>query len=78
VSFSGTDIKEILSSHFSSAEIAVSSLSDSGRNFVIEIISGEFSGKTRIQQHRMVYDVLKDKFGIDSGLHALQIVTRCP
>jgi BolA-like protein 1 len=40
-------------------------------HFRIEIVSDIFEGKTLIQRHRLVQDLLKDEFS--SGLHALSL-----
>lgn len=42
-----------------------------GTHLRIEISSLQLEGKSRVQQHRMVQDLLKAEF--ESGLHALQI-----
>jgi BolA protein len=40
-------------------------------HFRVRIASAAFDGKTRVQQHRMVYDALADLMG--NGIHALAI-----
>lgn len=40
-------------------------------HFRVRITSAAFAGKTRVQQHRMVYDALADLMG--NGIHALAI-----
>ena len=47
-----------------------------GTHFHVEIVSDAFSGKSRVEQQRLVYGLLKEEF--DAGLHALQLVTRAP
>ena len=42
-----------------------------GTHFRVRIASPFFTGKTRVAQHRLVYDALQDF--IDRGLHALAI-----
>ena len=44
-----------------------------GRHFQAVVLSEEFAGKTRIQQHQMVYDALGDKMKAD--IHALSLRT---
>ena len=44
-----------------------------GTHFRVRIASDLFAGRTRVQQHRLVYDALQDF--IDQGLHALAIET---
>src|SRR5690242_2647040 len=43
-------------------------------HFRVRIASTAFDGKTRVQQHRMVYDALADLMG--KGIHALAIEAR--
>jgi BolA protein len=43
-------------------------------HFRVRIASAAFDGKTRVQQHRMVYDALVDLMG--HGIHALAIEAR--
>lgn len=40
-------------------------------HFRVRIASAAFAGKTRVQQHRMVYDALAGLMG--NGIHALAI-----
>ena len=42
-----------------------------GTHFRVRIASPQFTGKSRVQRHRLVYDALQDF--IDEGLHALAI-----
>jgi BolA protein len=43
-------------------------------HFRVRIAAAVFAGKTRVQQHRMVYDALADLMG--NGIHALAIEVR--
>jgi BolA protein len=45
-------------------------------HFRVRITSAAFAGKTRVQQHRLVYDALADLMG--QGIHALAIDAREP
>ena len=45
-------------------------------HFRVRIAAAAFAGKTRVQQHRMVYDALGDLMG--NGIHALAIEARAP
>jgi acid stress-induced BolA-like protein IbaG/YrbA len=47
-----------------------------GRHFQAIVSCGEFAGKTRIQQHQMVYDALGDKMEVE--IHALSLRTLTP
>ena len=47
-----------------------------GDHYAAEVISAAFKGKTRVQQHKMVYDALKGRMG--GELHALALQTSVP
>ncbi len=47
-----------------------------GHHFEAVIISPEFEGKSRIQQHQLVYGVLGDK--MEAAIHALSMKTMTP
>src|SRR5712691_1244736 len=58
------------------AEVSVEDLTGGGDHFRAEVVSERFDGLSRIDQHRLVYDV----FGNDVGgaIHALSIKTSTP
>lgn len=45
-------------------------------HFRVHIVSDAFSGKSRVERHRLVNDILKDAF--DRGLHALAVHAKAP
>ena len=45
-------------------------------HYRLDIVSAAFAGKSRVERHRMVNDVLADAF--QRGLHALAIKARAP
>ncbi len=45
-----------------------------GTHFRVRITAPQFAGKTRVAQHRLVYDALQNF--IDQGVHAIAIETR--
>lgn len=47
-----------------------------GRHFQAIVLCGDFAGKTRIQQHQMVYHALGDK--MKAEIHALSLRTLTP
>ncbi len=49
---------------------------DAETHFTCTIESSTFDGKSRIQQHRMVYELLGEEFA--QGLHALALKTSAP
>jgi stress-induced morphogen len=51
-------------------------LTGGGDHFRAQVTSPAFSGMSRLQQHRLVYDVFGDEVG--GPIHALSITTRTP
>ena len=45
-------------------------------HFRVHIVSDAFSGKSRVERHRLVNEVLKEAF--DKGLHALAVQAKAP
>lgn len=70
-----TEIKALLEQNFPDSEIVVHDTQGNGYHFEVTVHSKLFLGKTRVQQHQMVYNVLKTK--IDGGdLHAVTVKTK--
>lgn len=46
-------------------------------HFRVDVVASAFTGKTRIQRHRVVNDLLAEAFSV-RGLHALAIQARAP
>ncbi len=64
----------ILKSGFKDAKITIKDLVGDQDHYSVEIISGEFKGKSRVVQHKMVNKVLEEE--LKGELHALQIKTK--
>jgi stress-induced morphogen len=58
------------------ADVAVEDLTGGGDHFRAEIVSERFAGLSRIDQHRMVYDVFGEEIG--GPIHALSLKTTTP
>ena len=56
------------------SEITIEDLKGDGDHYSATVISKSFEGKSKIEQHKMVYDSLKGKMG--SELHALMLKTK--
>ena len=70
------ELKERLERALPGARVAVEDLTGGGDHFRAEIVSDRFDGLSRIEQHRMVYDVFGDEVG--GPIHALSIKTSTP
>jgi stress-induced morphogen len=71
------DLKEIealIKEALPDAVIVIEDLAGDGNHYSATITSNNFSGKSKIEQHKMVYNSLKGKMG--NELHALAIKTK--
>jgi stress-induced morphogen len=58
------------------AEVTIEDLRGDGDHYAALVVSSAFRGKSRVQQHQMVYQALRGKMGGD--LHALALQTATP
>jgi monothiol glutaredoxin len=69
------EIKNLLLEHFQDADVQVGDMTGTQDHLEIAIASAAFEGKALLQQHRMVMDVLKEKF--EDKLHAVPSFPQC-
>ncbi len=67
------EIHKLLKEGFPDADIEIKDLAGDDNHYAAKIKSSKFKGKTRVQQHQMVYASLKGKMG--NELHALALTT---
>jgi stress-induced morphogen len=70
------DIAQLIKERFPDAEIRIEDLAGDGDHYAATIVSEAFRGKSRVQQHQMVYEALEGKMG--GTLHALALKTATP
>jgi stress-induced morphogen len=70
------EIARLIKERFPDAEIRIDDLAGDGDHYAASVVAEAFRGKTRVQQHQMVYDALKGKMG--GALHALALKTSVP
>ncbi len=58
------------------ARVTIEDLRGDGDHYAAHVVSAAFKGKTRVQQHQMVYKALQGKMG--NELHALALQTSPP
>ena len=58
------------------AEVTITDLAGDGDHYAAHVVSEQFRGKTRVTQHKMVYEALGGRMG--GELHALQLTTAVP
>ena len=68
------EIENLIREALPDATIDIQDLAGDGNHYSVTIISSQFSGKSKIEQHKMVYNSLKGKMG--NELHALAIKTK--
>lgn len=67
------EIEAMIKAAFPDAQVTIQDLAGDGDHYAATVISAAFSGKSRVQQHQMVYAALKGKMG--GQLHALALTT---
>jgi stress-induced morphogen len=70
------DIKTLIIEAFPDAKVEIRDLAGDGDHYAASVVSEAFRGKSRVQQHQMVYAALKGKMG--GVLHALALTTAAP
>jgi stress-induced morphogen len=70
------DIERLIKEALPDAKVTISDLAGDGDHYAAAVVSAAFKGKTRVQQHKMVYDALKGRMG--GELHALALQTSLP
>jgi stress-induced morphogen len=58
------------------AEVDVEDLTGGGDHFRAQVVSERFEGLSRIEQHKLVYDVFGEEIG--GPIHALSLKTSTP
>ncbi len=76
MAMSSDQIKTFLLKAFPDALIELKDLAGDNDHFEAIITTNAFRGKTRLQQHRMVYEALQGHMG--TRLHALSFKTKIP
>lgn len=70
------DIVQLIKEALPDAEVTVTDLVGDGDHYKARIVSSAFAGKTRVQQHQLVYAALRGRMG--GELHALSLETLPP
>ncbi|MDQ0474864.1 BolA family protein [Labrys wisconsinensis] len=70
------DIETLIRQSFPDARIEIRDLAGDGDHYAATVVSEAFRGKSRVQQHQMVYAALQGNMG--GVLHALALTTGIP
>ena len=68
------EIESLIKEAMPDAIVEIQDLTGDGNHYSATITSSQFSGKSKIEQHKMVYNSLKGRMG--NELHALAIKTK--
>jgi stress-induced morphogen len=70
------EIEALIRAALPDAEVVIEDLAGDGDHYMARVTSAAFAGKSRVQQHKMVYEALGGRMG--GVLHALQLTTAVP
>ena len=69
-------LEQMIRTALPDAKVDITDLRGDGDHYAAHVVSKAFVGKTRVQQHQMVYDALGG--GMGDALHALALQTSVP
>lgn len=70
------EIETLIKAALPDAKVEIRDLAGDGDHYAANVVSESFRGKSRVQQHQMVYQALKGNMG--GALHALALQTSAP
>mgnify|MGYP001826736210 CR=1 FL=1 len=76
MAMAAADIERLILERFPDAKVEIEDLAGDGDHYSASVVTEEFRGKSRVQQHQMVYEALKGNMG--GVLHALALKTSAP
>src|ERR1700761_5270426 len=76
MAMAANDIERLIRASIPDAEVTIRDLAGDGDHYAATVIAESFRGKSRVQQHQIVYQSLKGQMG--GVLHALALQTGVP
>jgi len=70
------DIVQLIKKKLPDADVSIRDLAGDGDHYAATVVSEAFRGKSRVQQHQLVYEALEGNMG--GTLHALALQTSAP
>ena len=70
------EIQAMIQAALPDAEVTLTDLAGDNDHWAAHVVSAAFAGKSRVAQHKLVYDALGGRMG--GVLHALQLTTAVP
>ncbi len=71
-----SEIAKLIKEAIPDAQVTIEDLRGDGDHYAAQVVSAAFIGKSRVQQHQMVYEALRG--GMGDKLHALALQTSAP
>lgn len=72
----GPEIERLIKAKFPDAAVTLTDLAGDNDHWAAHVVTDAFKGKSRVQQHQMIYEALGGRMG--GVLHALQLTTAIP
>lgn len=70
------EIETLIKAALPDATVTIEDLAGDGDHYAAQVVSAAFKGKSRVQQHQIVYRALQGRMG--NELHALALQTAVP
>ncbi len=70
------EIERLIKDSMPDAVVSIQDLAGDGDHYAAHVVSSAFKGKSRVQQHQMIYQALQGRMG--GELHALALQTAAP
>jgi stress-induced morphogen len=70
------EIEALIKAALPDAQVTIEDLAGDGDHYAASVVSESFRGKSRVQQHQIVYAALQGRMG--GELHALALQTSAP
>ncbi|EFH13157.1 MULTISPECIES: BolA family protein [Roseomonas] len=70
------EIEALIKAALPDAQVTIEDLAGDGDHYAATVVSEAFRGRSRVQQHQMVYAALQGRMG--GALHALALQTSAP
>jgi len=70
------EIEGMIRAALPDAEVTIRDLAGDGDHYAAHVVSRAFADKSRVEQHKLVYEALGGRMG--GELHALQVTTAVP
>jgi len=76
MAMAAAEIERLIKQSLPDAQVTIEDLKGDGDHYAAHVVSAAFAGKSRVQQHQMIYKALQGRMG--GELHALALQTGTP